>query len=198
MYFDRRVGWASSCDRRLYDLDSHRQASALYPYSSGIFGTGANFAFDRAFLLGIGGFDEALGAGSRARGGEDLDVFVRTLHAGRAIAYEPAAIAWHLHRTDLKELRRQMFAYGLGAAAFATKYLTTRSTTGDVLLRLPHGLLHAARLLLKPQAESSTRSPALLPLWEALGMAAGPGAYLLSRRQSRRMAGGRASYAWSA
>ena len=32
----------------------------LYPYSAGVFGTGANFAFRRSSLLALDGFDEAL------------------------------------------------------------------------------------------------------------------------------------------
>ena len=42
-------------------------------------GTGANFAVLRSAYDALGGFDEALGAGTLTRGGEDLDWFVRTL-----------------------------------------------------------------------------------------------------------------------
>ena len=74
-----------------------------------------------------------------AGGGEDLDVFVRTILAGHTIAYEPAAIVWHEHRDELGQLRRQLFNYGVGLAAFATKYLSDRRTARDILVRLPGG-----------------------------------------------------------
>lgn len=184
--FDQRVRWGSNLRPRLFDLDEHRAPGALYPYAAGIFGAGANFAFDRAFLREIGGFDEALGAGSRARGGEDLDAFVRTLRAGRALAYEPSAIAWHVHRDEIGRLRRQMFDYGLALAAFVTKYLTDRATAGDILSRVPAGLWRGVTLRRAPHRGSQSRRA--LTLVELLGMVAGPGAYLLGRRDLRRRA----------
>jgi hypothetical protein len=68
---------------------ARNSAAVLYPYSAGIFGTGANFVVSRAAFEALGGFDEVLGAGALTRGGEDLDWFVRTLHQGFALAYEP-------------------------------------------------------------------------------------------------------------
>jgi GT2 family glycosyltransferase len=182
--FDQRVKWGSNLRPRLFDLEEHRAPDALYPYAAGLFGAGANFAFERAFLREIGGFDEALGAGSRARGGEDLDAFVRALRAGRALAYEPSAIAWHVHRDEIGRLRRQMFDYGLALAAFVTKYLTDRATAGDILSRVPAGLWQVARLWPAPARGSRPRRA--LPLVELLGMVAGPCAYFLGRRDLRR------------
>ena len=106
---------------RVYDLRSGRDASALYPYSAGIFGTGANFAVDRDLLMGLGGFDETLGAGTPAGGGEDLDAFVRVLRAHRSLVYEPSAVVWHRHRADPGAQRRQLFSYGTGLTPFLTK-----------------------------------------------------------------------------
>src|SRR5206468_1387529 len=83
----------------------------------GAAGTGANFAFDRQFLMGLGGFDEALGAGAPTKGGEDLDIFVRAILSGRPLIYEPSAIVWHIHRVEVGELRTQMYNYGLGLTA---------------------------------------------------------------------------------
>ncbi|HZB97191.1 MAG TPA: glycosyltransferase [Candidatus Sulfotelmatobacter sp.] len=186
VYFDKRVTWGSSCQPCLFDLDSHRGNHSLYPYAAGLFGTGANFAFERRFLLTTGGFDEALGAGSRTRGGEDLDAFVRVIKAGRAIAYEPAAIGWHMHRAEMKDLRRQMFAYGLGLAAFGTKYLASRKTALDVLCRVPQGVRRAAQVVRRGEPAPAVQPS--LALAELLGMAAGPAAYLLARLDSRRLA----------
>ena len=180
-YFDQRVSWAVSCTPRRYDLVAGVEESPLYPYTAGEFGTGANFAFRTATLRDLGGFDEALGAGAPAGGGEDLDVFVRTILAGHTIAYEPAAIVWHEHRLELCQLRRQLFNYGVGLAAFATKYLSNPHTAGDVLVRLPGGLRR-----LQDIARRAGR-PAELPpsvlASELLGLAWGPIAYGLGRRR---------------
>ena len=180
-YFDQRVSWAVSCVPRQYDLATGVEESGLYPYTAGQFGTGANFAFRTATLRDQGGFDEALGAGAPAGGGEDLDVFVRTILAGHTIAYEPAAIVWHEHRPELRQLRRQLFNYGVGLAAFATKYLSDPHTAGDVLVRLPGGLRR-----LQGIARRAGRPPELprsILASELIGLAWGPIAYGLGRRR---------------
>jgi GT2 family glycosyltransferase len=183
-YFDRRVSWAVSCTPRRYDQRDAANESPLYPYAAGQFGTGANFAFRTATLRALGGFDEALGAGSPAGGGEDLDVFVRTILAGYELAYEPAAIVWHEHRVELGQLRRQLFNYGVGLAAFATKYLSNRRTACDVLVRLPRGLRHLRGIARR--AERPAGLPRSVPISELLGLAWGPVAYWLGRwRQGR-------------
>jgi GT2 family glycosyltransferase len=183
-YFDQRVSWAVSCTPRRYDLVAGAGESALYPYTAGQFGTGANFAFRTAALRDLGGFDEALGAGTPAGGGEDLDVFVRTILAGHTIAYEPAAIVWHEHRPELRQLRRQLFNYGVGLAAFATKYLSNRCTARDVLVRLPGGLRHLQGIAAR--AGRPAELPRSVLASEVLGLAWGPIAYGLGRRRDRR------------
>jgi hypothetical protein len=90
-YFDKRISWTGSLAPRVYDLDKRQGDDALFPYGAGIFGTGANFAVDRRLVERIGGFDTALGAGTPTSSGEDLDMFLRILLAGRAIAYESSA-----------------------------------------------------------------------------------------------------------
>jgi GT2 family glycosyltransferase len=188
-YFDRRVSWAVSCTPRRYDPHVDQQASPLYPYAAGQFGTGANFAFRTAVLRALGGFDEALGAGAPAGGGEDLDVFVRTILAGHTIAYEPAAIVWHEHRDELGQLRRQLFNYGVGLAAFATKYLSDRRTARDILIRLPGGLRHLQSIA--KQVERPAELPRTVLTAELLGLAWGPMAYGLGRQRHRRRHAGR-------
>jgi GT2 family glycosyltransferase/O-antigen/teichoic acid export membrane protein len=178
-YFDRRYRWGTAVRRRLFDLDEHEDESILFPYSAGLFGAGANFAFSRDFLLDIGGFDEILGPGTCARGGEDLDIFVRALKGGRALMYEPSAIVWHVHRASVDELRRQMYDYGAGFAAFATKYLLDSRTVREVLVRVPAGLWSLV---------GSWREPGMttrIGLVEAAGMAAGSFRYLRARRLAR-------------
>jgi GT2 family glycosyltransferase len=183
-YFDRRYTWSSHMEPRVYDMADGRDRSPLYPYSAGIFGTGANFAVDRDLLLRLGGFDEALGAGSPAGGGEDLDTFVRVLRAGRALVYEPSAVVWHVHRQGADAQRRQLFSYGLGLTAFLSKYLTDPHTLGEILVRLPEGARRMRRMW--NPAQIGGRAPAGLIAAEAIGMVAGPAAYLRGRRRLRR------------
>ncbi len=206
-YFDARVSWATSCRPALFDLARSRRPGPLYPYSAGTFGTGANMAFRRDVLRALGGFDEALGAGTASAGGEDLDVFVRVLLAGHAVAYEPAALVWHSHRAELDALRRQLFGYGTGLTSFLFKYLLNPATGPALLVAVPAGVGHlrasrqrtghrvtaAATVTVTadmprrpPAAGHPTAAPAGLPmrrLWlhELAGMAAGPACYLRSR-----------------
>lgn len=180
-YFDRRYSWSRAMEPHVYDLTNGRAQSALYPYSAGVFGTGANFAVDRDLLVGLGGFDVALGAGSLARGGEDLDVFVRVLLADRTLVYEPSAVVWHVHRAGDAALRRQLFSYGVGLTAFLTKYATQRHTRRDILRRVPEGARRIPQLW--SPAEIAGAAPPALVASEVLGMLAGPQAYLRARRQ---------------
>ncbi len=134
-YFDARYSWGEAFEPRRYDLVSHRHLSRLYPFSAGIFGTGANFAVRRSALRGIGGFDPLLGAGSPGRGGEDLDMFLRVILAGGRICYLPSALVWHSHRADSRSLSEQIYAYGYGLGAYLAKHVLNREITAAVLVR---------------------------------------------------------------
>lgn len=182
-YFDRRFSWSTRVEPRLYSLADRRGLSSLYPYSAGLFGTGANFAVDRQLLLDLGGFDEALGAGSPAGGGEELDVFVSVLRADRSLAYEPSAVAWHHHRSDPRALHQQLFHYGAGLTAFLTRYVIDSRTTAEILVRLPQGARQIWRLW-SPAAIGS-RPPVRLVLTELAGMLAGPMMYARGRCRLR-------------
>lgn len=184
-YFDARSpSWSSRCVEEEFDLEDHQRPGALYPYSAGIFGTGANFAFDRGLLAELGPFDEALGAGTRTKGGEDLDMFVRVLHAGRSIVYQPAAVVWHHHRADEDALRSQMFGYGSGLSAYLTKWLLDPAGRWDLLRRVPVGVLRISRIR-RDTANRMDRGitpPRRVWAHELAGFAAGPWLYLRARR----------------
>jgi len=182
-FFDRRYSWASHLEPRVFDLTGRGDDSPLYPYSAGLFGTGANFAVERELFLGLGGFDEALGAGSPAGGGEDLDAFVRVLRAGRSLVYEPSAIVWHVHRSGRRALRRQLFYYGVGLTAFLTKYVLNLRTAREIAARLPAGARRGARIW--SSAEIGEPAPKVLVLAEVAGMCFGPIAYLRGRLRLR-------------
>jgi hypothetical protein len=190
-YFDRRISGASSLKEYVYDLDTRRDDNAVYPYGAGAFGTGANFAVDKRLVERIGGFDAALGAGSPTNGGEDLDMFLRVLLSGRAIAYEPSAVIWHIHRSDPEALGRQMYNYGLGLMAYMVKYVLDPATRWEVIKRVPSGARHLIYLWSRSRVgqEGVTRSSAIARYRHAeiRGMIVGPFAYRRARRLERRL-----------
>ncbi len=126
--FDTRIGWAEHLEPRLYDLGANDPGTRFFPYSAGVFGTGANCAFRAETLRGLGYFDERLGPGNGTLGGEDLDIFLRALRAGWTLAYEPAAVVWHFHRADEHALAYQLRAYGRGLGAYAAKHIAASDT----------------------------------------------------------------------
>lgn len=185
-YFERKVGWSDDFVPRLFDLREHRVDVPLYPYLAGSFGAGANFAVAREALAAVGAFDEALGAGSPAKGGEDIDYFLRLVLSGFAIAYEPSALVWHVHRREVSALRSQLEGYGSGLSAFLFKHLLARQTASDILRRGLPGLRQMLDLRQRGRQDGSD----LMRLWrtEICGFAAGPARYLRGRWLRRRRA----------
>jgi glycosyltransferase involved in cell wall biosynthesis len=181
LYFHLREAWGAVCERRVFDLGENRDASPLYPYSPGIFGAGANFAVSRAVMKEVGGFDEALGAGTVSGGGEDLEIFMRIILSGNRIVYEPAAIVSHYHRTDLAELTRQMRAYGTGnTAALTAIMLRVPRARRDVPLRIVPGVLRI--FTLNDRVKDNPTLPGGLMAKEVRGLLAGPWLYFKGRR----------------
>lgn len=179
-HFDTKVGWGDVRERVRYTRDMDPKPLPSYPYSAGYFGTGANFAVRRRTIMDLGGFDPVLGAGSPTRGGEDLDIFLRVIQSGHALVYEPASVAWHFHRVEPEHLRKQMFAYGLGFTAYATKCLTDPSQAREIVRIFPR----AARMLGRARAQDvSHQIPLSLLAIEFAGMVCGPAHYLSARRR---------------
>lgn len=123
--FERNGGFGRGFAPRRYG--SALTGNAFYPCGSGIFGAGCNMAFNRASLLALGGFDEALDTGAPLPGGGDLDIFYRVIRASQPLIYEPRLVVFHQHRKELEKLRRQYWSWGLGFMAFVAKsYRTDR------------------------------------------------------------------------
>jgi hypothetical protein len=89
-------------------------------YGVGAYAAGANMAYRRSAITRIGGFDLALGTGTKARGGEDLAAMIAVLWGGGQVGYEPSAVVHHRHRREYDELLRQMDGNGLGYTAMLT------------------------------------------------------------------------------
>jgi GT2 family glycosyltransferase len=185
-YCDARLPlWSSRCEPEVFELDKPGD-DPLFPFSVGVFGTGASFAFDVALLRQLGGFDPVLGAGTITRGGEDLDLFLRVLYAGQPLVYSPAAVVWHSHRATHAGLMKQMFGYGSGLTALMTKVFLDKHTRGDLLRRLPRGVRRAAS---NNQGTAERYDGPATPKGavrrELTGLAVGPFLYARSRRQHR-------------
>jgi GT2 family glycosyltransferase len=184
---ERSVGFNKGFERRIYRDDHRAHGDPLFPYAAGRFGSGANMAFRTEALRAIGGFDSALGTGTRARGGDDLASFFDIVAAGDALVYEPAAIVFHAHRRDDAALARQAFGYGAGLTAYLTKTITDRpSRVFDIAGRVPAGLRYAlASDSGKNAGRPDTYSRALVRR-ERVGMLLGPVLYGASRYSTRR------------
>jgi len=191
--FERRVGWGTELNPRLFALDAPPPGDAIFPYSCGAVGAGASMAVHRRTVQAIGGFDEALGPGSLARAGEDLDFFLRVLLAGYAIAYEPTSLAWHRHRRDLDGLGQQLAGYGTGLAAVGFKQLLHRRTAALLARRLPSLLAYilssARRLSVAGDGLADAGPLPRAVRWKELsGMARGPILYQRGRAAALRAA----------
>jgi GT2 family glycosyltransferase len=80
-------------------------------------GTGGNLLVDRETFVAVGGFDEALGPGTRFPAAEDIDLLERLLATGGRIVYTPEAVVLHEMKTARGRLKRRLpYGYGLGAA----------------------------------------------------------------------------------
>ncbi|MFD6058935.1 glycosyltransferase family 2 protein [Rhodococcus wratislaviensis] len=190
-YFDQRVGWASSCVPRLFDLAHPPADVPLFPFQVGVYGTGANFAVDRQAVFALGGFDEALGAGAPTDGGEDLDMFFRVLHSGRQLAYRPGAVVWHRHRADNEALAVQARGYGLGLGAWLAKIAVDPRTAWlavRIAVRQAPTFLHLSRKMSRvatPPDGLADDLPVGIGATELRSIARGPFAYLKARVEGR-------------
>lgn len=114
-----------------------------------------NMAGYRRSLLAVGGFDPALGPGTRFPAGEDNDFGWRLLAAGYRIRYEPAATIHHRAWRGPEEYVPLRWRYGLGQGAYYAKHLSWRD--GHMTRRLgrlirKHLVLAARRARREPTA----------------------------------------------
>jgi glycosyltransferase involved in cell wall biosynthesis len=93
--------------------------------SVGNLGHSANLGMRRGVLEQVGGFDEALGAGSRFKSAPETDLFDRCFAAGLAGRYEPAALAWHDQWRGPRRLLLLEARYGFGNGARIAKLVRT-------------------------------------------------------------------------
>ncbi len=186
-WFDVHSGFNKGFTRRVFDLRENRPADRLFPYRSTIMGTGANMAFRADALRSVGGLDPALGPGTAAKNGEDLDIYFRIIKAGYQIVYLPSALVRHRHRADYAALRDQFYTYGVGFAAYMAKVVAKNPLDGArIIARLPAAVAFARRKQAGSATEHGHQYPTELTKVELKGQLYGPVAYARSRWQYRR------------
>ena len=154
-----------------------------HPLATGNIGAGANMAIRKSLISEIGGFDEALDAGTLTRSGGDHEFFARILLGGYHIIYDPEALSWHRHRRTWKEAVQAIHGYGVGVYAFWTRLFFVEKQYSIILF--------PKRWLLQTQLPNLYRSlfkikkhyPLSFVFAEFRGCLKGPFSYFRSRKQ---------------
>lgn len=177
IWFQRQRGQTEQFTRKVLDVQS---APLCAPAQLSRHSTGINMAFRRATLQKIGGFDTALGIGSKALSGEDLAACFQVARSGYQIAYEPGAIVYHDHRETYAELREQIYNHSVGVGACFTRLLLNNPRQA---LKLP---VHMFRLIKQSLRKHTApvKYPLSFRLIEVKGFLYGPVAYYLSRKRN--------------
>ncbi len=179
--FERYLGSEAGRRRR---LERRRFATPFPPAGAGQVGAGANMAFSRATLREVGGFDPAFDGGTPTRSGGDTEIFARMIAAGHRLVYEPRAVVAHRHRRTRRELRAQLFGYGVGVYAFWTHRILRDRDVEAARFALSTLHTHAWRRLRRSLLGRSDEVPPDLVLAELLGCLWGPVAYWQARREA--------------
>ncbi|HSE45976.1 MAG TPA: glycosyltransferase family 2 protein [Gemmatimonadales bacterium] len=174
-WFERTNGFGRGFKRVVY------QGTRQNPFLVARIGAGVNMALRREAIDLVGPFDEALDAGTPTRSGGDHDMFTRILMAGYSIVYQPAALNRHRHRREWEGLRDTIYGYGVGVYAHLTGHLLRNREPRAVLLALGW-LREQIPSLFRAWLRCPGHVPLDLVLAELRGCAAGPKAYLTSRR----------------
>ena len=183
-------GFDKGFTRRVFDPASPPAGAPLLPYIVGTLGSGANMAFRRGAILGLGGFDVALGGGTTSRGGEDLAAFLGILLGGSRLAYEPSMLVRHYHHRSYAQLRRVLFGYGMGLGAYlARTMITDPRHVAAIGRRLPRGVAYMFDPGSPKNAKRRSDYPRELMVREWLGLALGPVAYATARLRMVRRGG---------
>jgi GT2 family glycosyltransferase len=180
LLLEQYAGFGKGFRRHTYRLPEAREHDPLFPYTAGTMGSGASTVLRADVARRVGGFDTTLGPGTPTTGGEDLDLYIRVLRAGHAVAYEPSAIVWHEHPEGMPRLRRQVYRYGIGLGAMLAKQLIGGPKRRELLRAVPGGLRYVRDPASRKNAGKPADYPARLTWLERLGMLIGPAAYVLS------------------
>ena len=149
VWIDDYWGFDKGLERRVFGGDQPSD-QPLYPYTAGVFGSGANMAFSAAALRARR-LRRRIGTGSPARGGDDLAAFFDLIAGGHRSS---TAHRRRLppDRPDYASLKTQAYGYGVGLSAYIARTLADDPRR---VLEVPH----AARVayLLGPRSAETRR-----------------------------------------
>ena len=152
----------------------------LFPMPA--FGVGGNCVARTESMRRVGGFDEALGPGTRSRGGEDMVLFIEILRRGGTALYRPSALTRHYHRRGIDDLAAQVHGYGIGLTALYTSLIVNDPRVVPELVRLlAPGIRHMLSSSNDAGLSREPDLPAALRTAKMRGMLSGPSAYLRER-----------------
>lgn len=97
-------------------LDLGAREAPVVPYGPVSYVPSAAIICRRTALIGVGGFEESLGAG------EDVDLCWRLVESGFRLRYEPIALVAHEHRTKMRDWLGRRAFYGAAAAPLALRH----------------------------------------------------------------------------
>lgn len=123
---------------KFYDFDFFQKTLKKGPPVWEI-GAGANMAFRKNIFDELGYFDELLGAGVSGCS-EDSEMWFRILAHKHTIHYNPRAIVYHEHRTEMNGLKKQIYSYMRGftvAALSQQKQIPESGYNHQIFKRLP-------------------------------------------------------------
>ncbi|CAA9588984.1 MAG: hypothetical protein AVDCRST_MAG86-4287 [uncultured Truepera sp.] len=187
-WLEQYGGFSKGFRVKFFNLTNHRPKDPLYPYTAGVFGSGANMAFTREALGAIGGFDPALGAGSKGVGGDDLAAFFDVVASGYTLVYQPAAVVHHWHHREYGALQRQAYGYGVGLTAFLTRVILNQpKRLLEIAPLVPRAVIYALSPASPKNTKKRTDYPRELSTLERRGMLYGPLAYVKSHLSVRRL-----------
>jgi glycosyltransferase involved in cell wall biosynthesis len=186
LHFEAIGGFGRGFRKAWHRIDPSGAHPDVYHLGAGRFGAGANMSFRTHVLREIGGFDPALDVGTSTEGGGDLDAFLRILHEGRTLVYEPAAITWHVHRRDASALRSQIATWGTALGALMTATFVRYPDFRPSILRF--ALVWSWMGYITPLLRNALgpgRTPRRLRGAPLLRLSKGPFRYFQARRTAR-------------
>lgn len=145
-------------------------------------GAGANMLLHAGLMRKLGGYDIDMGPGPRSVGGcgEDTDIFYQVLREGFNIHYAPRAMVHHYHRSSPKALRKQIYSYAVGHAAYHTRCLFAYGDYRSLLQLVWHLPKWFVRNL-RRGVSGRTKYPFSLVFLEMRGTAVGPFRYAAAK-----------------
>ncbi len=144
-YFETKLDWADVFEARVYDLGEHR---ADHPPTRTALGISARALTSRQRDRRSPRWGSSTRRLARyaEQGGEDLDYFLRVILGGHAIAFEPAALVWHVHVA-----KRRCSCSRCMAMALVSPPTSSSTCCSRAAQRGPFGAL--------PRAVACSRSP---------------------------------------